>query len=50
MAKILIVEDDKELNQGLAYALRQEQYEVCSAGSLQEAREIYEREQVNLAV
>ena len=41
MAKILIVEDDKELNQGLAYALRQEQYEVCAAGSLREAREIY---------
>lgn len=50
MAKILIVEDDKELNQGLAYALRQEQYEVCAAGSLREAREIYEREQVNLVL
>lgn len=50
MAKILIVEDDKELNQGLAYALRQEQYEVYAAESLQGAREIYEREPVNLVL
>lgn len=50
MAKILIVEDDKELNQGLAYALRQDQYEVYAAESLQGAREIYEREPVNLVL
>lgn len=50
MAKILIVEDDINLNQGLAYALEKEQYQVYSAGTLGEAREIYEKEPVDLVL
>lgn len=50
MTKILIVEDDVNLNQGLAYTLEKEQYEVYSAGTLREAREIYGKEPVNLVL
>lgn len=50
MTKILIVEDDINLNQGLTYTLEKEQYEVYSACSLREAREIYVKEPVNLVL
>lgn len=41
MQKILLIEDDHELNQALCYALCKEHYEVYSAGSMQEAKEQY---------
>ena len=41
MQKILVVEDDRELNQGICYALSKEEYTTLSANSIKEAREIF---------
>lgn len=41
MQKLLIVEDDWELNRGIAYALEKEGYTVRCAHSLREAKECY---------
>jgi len=40
MQKILIIEDDWELNRGIAYALEKENYAVYSAHSLLEAKDV----------
>lgn len=40
MQKILIVEDDWELNQGICYVLQREGYLACPAHSIREAKEI----------
>lgn len=47
--KILIVEDDRMLNEGIAYALRKKEYLVYSAGTLEEA-EMYLNQSVNLVI
>lgn len=47
--KILIVEDDRMLNEGIAYALRKKEYLVYSAGTLEEA-ETYLNQSVNLVI
>lgn len=47
--KILIVEDDRMLNEGIAYALRKKEYLVYSAGTLEEA-ETYLNQSVNLEI
>lgn len=44
MQKILIVEDDQELNAALRYALEKQSYPVTSAFSIKEAREICTKE------
>ncbi|MDO4941218.1 MAG: response regulator transcription factor [Lachnospiraceae bacterium] len=41
MQKILIVEDDHELNQGISYALKKEGYAVRSAYSMKETQDIF---------
>lgn len=41
MPKILIVEDDRELNQALCYALEKEEYSAIPAFSVKEAKELY---------
>ena len=41
MEKLLIVEDDWELNQSLCYVLRKEGYAVAAACTIQDAKEIY---------
>lgn len=41
MQKILVVEDDRKLNQALCYALEKEGYEVLSAFSVGEAKQVY---------
>ncbi|MGI6013160.1 MAG: response regulator transcription factor [Oscillospiraceae bacterium] len=41
MKKLLVVEDDWELNQGLCYVLEKEGYTTIAAHSLQEARDGY---------
>lgn len=41
MQKILLIEDDYELNQALCYALNKEHYKVSSALSLAEAKSLY---------
>lgn len=43
MEKILIVEDDKELNQALCYALEKEGYNTVSVFSMREAKEQFIR-------
>ncbi|MDO4173839.1 MAG: response regulator transcription factor [Eubacteriales bacterium] len=48
--KILIVEDDWELNRGIAYALQKGHYTVCCAHSLQEGREAYLSEKPELVL
>lgn len=49
MARILIVEDDRTLNEGLAFALKQEeQYDVLSAYSAEEGMELFRSCDVHL--
>lgn len=48
--KILIVEDDWNLNRGIAYALEKKGYTVCSAHSLYEAGNIYSSDKFNLVI
>ncbi|MCB7303830.1 response regulator transcription factor [Bariatricus massiliensis] len=50
MQKILVVEDDRELNQGICYALSKEEYTTLSANSIKEAREIFVKEDVDLVL
>lgn len=42
MQRILIVEDDWEMNQGICYILREEGYDTVSAHSIAEGKEVYE--------
>ena len=42
MQRILIVEDDWEMNQGIGYILREEGYDTVSAHSIAEGKEVYE--------
>lgn len=42
MKSILLVEDDKSLNQGIALKLKKEGYRVSSAFSLGEAEELFD--------
>ncbi|EJO5348984.1 response regulator transcription factor [Clostridium botulinum] len=48
MTKILLVEDDMALAIGVEYTLKQENYEVKRAKNLKEAREIFEKEKLDL--
>lgn len=50
MYKILIVEDDRGLNQGITLALEREDTAFLQAHATGEAREILEREQVDMAL
>lgn len=43
MQKILVVEDDWEMNQGICYILREEGYDALSAHSIKEGKEAYEQ-------
>ena len=40
MKTILIVEDDRILNRGVSFALKKEGYEIISAYSLEEAKNV----------
>lgn len=48
MDRILIVEDDREMNQGIRYVLETEGYLVAVAYSLSDAREAYTKQAVDL--
>ncbi len=50
MQKILIVEDDRELNMALCYAIEKSKYTAVQASSVREAREIYRKEEVRLII
>mgnify|MGYP000124513316 CR=1 FL=1 len=48
MKKILLIEDDKDLNLGLTYDLKAEGYQVHSARTLGDAMAVLEKEEVDL--
>ncbi len=50
MKKILVVEDDWDLNQGICHALSKEGYETIPAHSLEEAEEFYSRRGADLVL
>ena len=50
MARILIVEDDWELNRGIAWQLEKAHYETCVAYSVEEAKRILCEESVHLVL
>ncbi|GBG10315.1 DNA-binding response regulator [Paenibacillus agaridevorans] len=50
MARILIVEDDRLLNEGLAYALGNENYDILSAFSSEEGLIAYRSHEVHLII
>ena len=48
MKKILIIEDDRELNLGVSYALEKEQYQVLKAFSLREGKKLETEQNLDL--
>lgn len=50
MSTILVLEDDRELNQTMTYALEKERYHVLSAYSCEEAKELSEQRTLHLAI
>ncbi len=50
MQRILIVEDDWELNKGICYILEKEGYAVNAAHSIEEAKEVYLQNEVRLVL
>lgn len=50
MKKILVVEDDWDLNQGICHALLKEGYETISAHSLKEAEEFYSKKGADMVL
>ena len=50
MSTILVLEDDRELNQTMTYALEKEGYHVLSAYSCEEAKELSEQQTFHLAI
>lgn len=50
MQKILVVEDDRKLNQALCYALEKQGYEPVPAFSIEEARRLYRELQEKAAL
>lgn len=50
MYNIFVIEDDRELNEGICYALEKEGYSTIKAYSLKEARDLYLKEKADLAL
>lgn len=50
MQKILVVEDDEELNQSICYFLTKEKYRAVSAYSIAEAKEAYNKDSIQLVL
>ena len=50
MSTILVLEDDRELNQTMTYALEKEGYHVLSAYSCEEAKELSKQRTLHLAI
>lgn len=50
MVKIMLVEDDNGLNQGIAMALKSEECEFLSCGTLREAEAMYQKEKIDLMI
>lgn len=50
MYNIFVIEDDRELNEGICYALEKEGYSTIKAYSLKEARDLYLKEKADLVL
>lgn len=50
MKKILLLEDDKNLNRGITLKLTKEGYQVFSAYTMQKAESIFEQESIDLVI
>lgn len=50
MKKILLLEDDESLNRGISLKLDREGYQVFSAYTIQEAKAIFEKEEIALII
>lgn len=50
MKTILLLEDDENLNRGIALKLSKEGYNVIQAYSLKEAEAFFEREEIQLVI
>lgn len=50
MQKILVVEDDRELNQGICYALGIEDYKMLPAHSIKEAQAVFKKEGADIVL
>lgn len=50
MANILLVEDNKSLNRGIKFKLTKESFNVFSSETLKEAREIFNKENLDLII
>lgn len=50
MKKILLLEDDVNLNQGITLCLKKEGYDVFSCTTIREAEKTFEAEEINLVV
>ena len=50
MTKILVIEDDKKLNDGIKMALRSEEYEIIQSRSLEQARDAMKQDSFDLAI
>lgn len=50
MAKILLLEDDESLNRGISLKLKKEGYEVLSAVSVLQGREMFRENEVSLII
>ena len=50
MKKILIIEDDKDLQEGLAFSLKLEKYEILTASRIRQSMELLRSEKVDLIV
>ena len=48
MQKILVVEDDREMNQGISYVLEEDGYRTISAHTIAEGRDAYEKNGADL--
>lgn len=48
MQKILVVEDDREMNQGISYVLEEEGYRAISAHTIAEGQDAYEKNGADL--
>lgn len=50
MKSILLLEDDKSLNRGISFKLKKEGYDVFSVFKIQEARDIFANNEINLII
>ncbi|MGO0882008.1 response regulator transcription factor [Clostridioides difficile] len=50
MNNILLLEDDKSLNRGISFKLKKEGYNVFNTFSIEEARDIFFKEDINLII